>query len=175
MPKKPSVYITSFLAIGIVVLAFTQRDRIKQMSIGGAKFEFGGRAASPSPIPLPSPSPCFAPRSTDHTTATQVTYTAWKPVGPDGQGGTILSYDLVAPGGASIKNASFRSCSGCGNWLWLCPEPRCPNYPTVQRVNDTHWTAWAATSGASGAVPTYEIVYTTTEQVEVPCSARPRP
>jgi hypothetical protein len=165
---KPASYIWWFLAVAMVVLAYTQRDRIKRLTFGGEKganFEFqDGR-------PSPFPSPCFETRTSDHPISVKVSYTDWKPEGPDGQGGTILSYKLVAPEG-TIKAASLKSCPGCGSWLWICPEPRCPDRPAVQRLSDTIWVAWAATNGASPATPIYEIVYTTTEQVKVPCPRR---
>jgi hypothetical protein len=161
--KKPAFYIWLFLAIAIVGLAYTQRDRIKRLNLGGengANFEFQDDR--------PSPSACFTSQPSDHKESVKVSYTDWKPEGPDGHGGTILSYKLVAPAG-KIKSASLQSCPGCGSWLWTCPDPRCPDRPTVEHLTDTTWVAWAATDGASPATPVYEIVYATTEQIQVPC------
>jgi hypothetical protein len=170
---KPATYLWWFLVVAMIVLAFTQRERIKRLTFGGEKgasVEFGEGRPSPSPVPAVMPSPCFEARTSDHKTSVMVSYTDWKAEGPDGQGGTILSYRLAAPAG-KIKSASLQSCPGCGNWLWICPEPRCRDRETVQHLNDT-WIAWAATNGASPATPVYEIVYTTTEQVPVACPGK---
>lgn len=164
---KPATYLWWFLAVAMIVLAYTQRDRIKRLRLGG---EQGASVEFVEGKPSPTPSPCFEARTDDRRTSVKVSYTDWKAEGPDGQGGTILSYRLVAPEG-KIKSASLQSCPDCGKWLWICPEPRCPNRETVQHLNDT-WIAWAATNGASPATPIYEIVYTTTEQVPVPCPAK---
>ena len=86
----------------------------------------------------------------------------WKNRGPDGQGGHLLSFDIVREG--EITDISVQTCHGCGGWFWLCPDPRCSGRQTFETINSSTRRAWAATNGGPNVTAIFQVKYTIKQQ-----------
>lgn len=102
--------------------------------------------------------PVYAPET--FQVATIKMGACWEARGGDGQGGTLLSCDITAPG--PISNVSRAACSGCGGHFWLCDgkEPRCTGRALFEITGPTTARAWAATDDSNVATVTFDVTYT---------------
>lgn len=81
----------------------------------------------------------------------------WRAAGGDGQGGTLLFYDVAVPG--RILSVGVIRCTGCGGWFWLCPDPRCGGRPLVEMIDASHARLWAATNSGDATSTTFSVKY----------------
>jgi hypothetical protein len=132
---------------------------VMRRTLLGPRAGLSGRAAPVAPAPTPAPEVCYGPRTRDRTTTVKLGTGDFRNVGSAAQGPPAYVYEFKAPAGA-IKSVAFRSCSGCD----------ASGSPRVYHDGET-WIATGDSVGPSGATRVYEIVYTTTEQVRVPCPA----
>jgi hypothetical protein len=127
--------------------------------------QFGGVLIEPSRAP-PSTAPASASPSSHVSSASErpplirslsVAKSEWHPAGGDGQGGTLLFYDIEVPG--RIVAVNVARCTGCGGWFWLCPDPRCGGRQLVEMTGPNRARVWAATNNGDATSTTFDVRY----------------